>query len=272
MNLIQNLVIVNNLNAKKVTLTWSADTDGSVTNYYIYRSPLSYGSFVKVASVSSSMLTYLDTLPLSPYMQYFYYVASFNGGVGPVPAYGETYLNYNAFVQNPIGIQDPFVYPSNDDMGFWFSEIHRRNLFLLQNNGEPFKIMKYRYEGIPCPFVNSESGGQCPHPLGLPIGTNSCYNSGFVGGYYPALDIIVRVGVATNQMILQQEGFRLSNKPKMWSLYYPNFNTGDLLINQENKRWVIVNSQTPTWRGLKTHTDIEVELLPYDDMRYKVPV
>ena len=272
MNLIQNLVIVNNLNDKKVTLTWNADTDISVANYYIYRSPLSYGSFVKIASVSSSVLTYQDTLPLSPYMQYFYYVASFNGSVGPIPLFGETYLDYTAWSSNPFTTSS-LEYFNPDDMNYFFTEIRKRNLALLQQDGQPFKLMKYRYEGTPCPLCTSESGGQCAFPLGKPIGTNACYNSGFVGGYYPALDILIRVGLLSTQMNLQNEGFRISNKPKFWSLWYPNFNTGDMLVETDNnRRWVIINTQTPSIRGIKTHTDIEVELLSASDMRMRVPV
>ena len=271
MNLIANTVVVNDLNNKKVTISWDADSDPSTTNYRIYRSAIPYGTFALIATVNSSTLSYQDTIPLIPYNEYFYYVVAYNGSEGARPQYGMTFRDEQAMAKDPFTDQSPYVYPDYSDMQFFFEEIRRRHLWLLEQDGENVKLLKRRFEGTKCPLVESESE-QCPNPLGKPIGTNACYGTNFVGGFYPYLDIKMRIGLANTGLGLQNEGFRIANKPKLWTIYVPIINVGDLIITQENKRYEIVNTLRTAQRGMLLHQECEVELLSASDIRYKVTV
>lgn len=262
-------------NNKTVRISWDASTTPGINGFAIWKSPIPYGTFTLVTTVDSNTTYYTDTITLIPYGEWFYYVTEYvsaGPSYGPRPTYGTTYINPLAWSQDPFTDQSPYFYFDNTDMSFYLEEIRRRNLALLEQDGEPFKLLKRRYSGTPCPLLRSEAGTQCPNPLGKPIGTSACYGTGYLGGYYDTLDIKIRVGLATNAVTQQSEGFRISDKPKMWTIYAPSIVTGDLLVSQENFRYEVINVLQTKARGMILHQEMEVQRLDMSDIKMKVPI
>jgi hypothetical protein len=142
---------------------------------------------------------------------------------------------------------------------------------MLENDGEWMKLLKRRYEGTKCPHV-TDAAEQCPYPEGKPAGVNACYGTNFVGGYYEALTIKVR-RINTGQFAkITPTGFRMEMGPRLWTVWDPKINTGDLLIDQQNRRWEIIRDDTTSVRGKLLHQEFEVELKSPRDLVYKIPV
>lgn len=274
MNLI-NFNVQNLYNNRQVKITWDADTDSTVTNYRVYRSVVPYftENYTLITTVNASTLEYTDTMPsLLPYGEYYWYVVSYNGAEGVRPIYGQTYINKEAMSEDPFTDQTPYFYFDNTDMEFYFEEIRRRNLALLEQDGETVKLLKRKWTGTKCPLCSDEASGQCPNPYGKPIGTNACYGTGILGGYYESLDIKVRIVNAPSMINLRNEGLRTNQNPRMWTIYSPQITTGDYICTQENFRYEVKSVMNTKQRGMTLHIEFDTEYKFPNDIIYKVPV
>ena len=273
MNLVNGLQVVNLFNNRMIQVKWNASVTPGINGFKVLRSPIAYGVFTEIATVDTNTISYIDTPTRVPFYDWYYKVVEYTvSTLGPSPAYGETTIDMNALTEDNFTDQSPYIYPPNDDFQYWIDEVKRRNLWMLEADGENFKLLRRMWVGTPCPLCDVESGNQCPNPLGKPIGQNVCYGTGILQGYYQSIDIKIRVGLSNTGLNLNNEGFRINSKPKFWTVWCPVIQTSDILVSQENKRFEVINTLTPTVRGIPTHREIEVELLPNSDIRYKVPV
>lgn len=274
MALINDVTVTNLKNTKQIKITWSASGTTGVTGYVVYRSAIPYGTFTLLTTITSiATLFYTDTPPILPVNVWYYKVAEWNGtSAGGLPTYGVTFIDNQTWDADPFTQTTlPNLYPSNVDMDFWFDEIKRRNLWLLEQDGEAMKLLKRRYEGTKCPHVTDEAE-QCPYPLGKPKGTNACYGTNYIGGYYDNLDIKVR-RINTGQFIkITPVGFRLDMLPRFWTIYAPRIDTGDLLVDQQNRRWEVLSSDITSVRGRNLHQEMEVVLKMPRDIVYSIPI
>lgn len=274
MKLVQNVKVSNLLNDNKVRIQWDIDTQSTdYTKFAIFRSPVSYSNFVEIAQVPKTECFYEDTMPEElPVNDWYYKVLEMDdeGNVGPEEQNGLMFTKYNAF--NETRITGPFQtpLPTDQDMKYYFNEIRSRNLWMLQNDGEPMILLKRKYTGTVCPCIDDADGSdQCPTPLNKEF---PCYGTGFLGGYYPALNIMVRRwnqqrGIPTNTV-----GFEMDMNPTMWTIYTPLITEGDILIDGQNRRWEVDHTHYYHWRELITHQEFQVTLKKPSDIIYKIPI
>lgn len=273
MELVNNVVVTNLINENKVQITWDLSTNTNFTKYAIYRSACSYSTFVKIAEVPKTQNSY-DDIPIEdmPINEWYYKVAQINeeGKEGPVPNEGALFTNYKAFdVPRIVGpFQTPL--PTDQDMKFYFNEIRSRNLWLLQNDGEPMILLKRKYSGQVCPCIDDADGSdQCPEPLNK---ETPCYATGYLGGYYPAINIMIRRWNQPRTVPTNTVGFELDMQPTMWTIYSPTITEGDILIDGQNRRWEVNQTHNYHWRELRTHQTFQVTLKKITDIIYKIPI
>lgn len=274
MNLVKNIQVSNLLNNNKVRITWEInEEDDDCEKFYVYRSPVSYSNFVKIAEVPRATMYYEDTMPeIMPINDWYYKVreVDYDGNVGPESSEGYMFTKYNAF--DTTRIVGPFQtpLPSDQDMKYYFNEIRSRNLWMLQNDGEPMILLKRKYSGTVCPCIDDADGSdQCPEPLKEGA---ECYATGYLGGYYPMMNIMIRRwnqqrGVPTNPV-----GFEIDMNPTMWTIYSPLITEGDILVDGQNRRWEVENTHVYNWRELPLHQEFTVMLKKPSDIIYKVPI
>ena len=266
MNLVQNVVVTNLKVNRQVRITWNASTTPGITGYKVYKSGVPYASFSLIATLPTTTTSYIDVIETLPIGEWFYEVCEYTGAtLGPVPAYGQTYENLKAWVQDPFTGPPP-VYPTNPQMDYWLEEIRRRNVWLLQQDGEDMLLYKRRFEGTACPKWD-DGLQQCSFPLDR---ATPCYGTGYVGGYYPAYNLKIRRIVTPFTLNVAGVGYKLDMKPRMWTVWAPRINAGDFVVTQENKRYMITDVQQHTVRGLILHQDMDMELRLPTDMIYKV--
>jgi len=82
----RSLTATEAVSPRTITLNWTAPTFGQIGSYNVYRNPDKNGSpsFGIITSVSSSMLTYTDTVSCNP-SGYQYYVTAVLGPASPNP-------------------------------------------------------------------------------------------------------------------------------------------------------------------------------------------
>lgn len=264
--------VTNLFNNRQVRIDWTADTASGVVGHRIYKSAVPYAIGTLVATVSLPAVTYVDTISTIVFNEWYYWVVSWNGTTeGPREQIGKTYIDENAMSVDPFTDQSPYVYPDNSDMQEWIDEIKRRNLWLCQQNSEPMKLLKIRYEGTPCPLIDSESM-QCSKPKGSPIGTNACWGTGFLESYTDQLNIKVRIVNANRPVKLQETGLTISQPTRMWTVFDPKIATNDILVTQDNRRFLVTEPFYSTVRGVRLHQEFTVELKPPRDTIYSIPI
>lgn len=274
MKLVQNVQVSNLLNNNLVRITWNLDTESTdFTKFCIMRSPVSYANFVKIAEIPKTENEYQDTMPdIMPINDWYYKVIEMDdeGNLGPEEQNGIMFTKYNAFdiprITGPF--QTPL--PTDQDMKYYFNEIRSRNLWMLQNDGEPMILLKRKYTGQVCPCIDDADGSdQCPTPLKKEA---PCYGTGYLGGYYPQLNIMVRRWNQQRAIPTNTVGFELDTNPTMWTIYTPQITEGDILIDGQNRRWEVENTHVYNWRELPLHQEFTVMLKKPSDIIYKVPI
>lgn len=275
---VQNVQVSNLLNDNEIRISWTKDTESTdFVKYCILRSPASYASFAPVAEVERTESMYIDTFPdensaILPVNEWYYKVVEMNeeGKYGPEAVEGTMFANNKAFDETRITGPFQTPLPTDQDMKFYFNEIRSRNLWLLQNDGEPMTLLKRKYTGTPCPCIDDADGSdQCPTPLHP---ETPCYATGYLGGYYPAINIMIRRWNQPRTIPTNTVGFELDMQPTMWTIYSPTITEGDILVDGQNRRWEVNQTHNYHWRELRTHQTFQVTLKKPSDIIYKIPI
>jgi len=202
------------------------------------------------------------------------------------PAY--TASNH-AFDVNPMsaGVERDVIF--NEDMKFYIEEIRRRNLAMLENDGEDFYLYIRRPYGMPCvcledsqttptgkqrvePMYNedfTELGKDFNPTLTEPEEQNEakdpeyqssyrckeCYGVGVTGGYFPKMTIKARYGDIPPQLLnFEEQGIKWVNTFNSWTLWHPRLHERDFIVRvRTGERFIISEVGQSEWRGMPMH-------------------
>lgn len=299
-----NQLDINNAKRSPVNaITWTANTEPDISHYNIYRSYVPYGTFTKIAEVLSNVVGYEDqtTLTTSPSMpgdnsgifqtimgMWYYRISAVNtaseeSDLSTPISYDETeaFDDDNLFSDGyilgdrSIGFAPDTAcdMPDNEDMKYYFESIRNRNVWLLLQNGQKVWLYKRKLEGTKCPHWDSEIGS-CKHPLGiLGDGSDACYDTGLLGGYYaPVMARIRRISTPA-KVIIEREGMRINMNPRGWTIWTPRLSNFDFIVTAEGHRFELTNVTQPVFRGgLITHQEFEMIEKWNTDLIWNVPV
>ena len=185
-----------------------------------------------------------------------------------------SYTNRAFYTVVPVGADGKPVRPPGlqgdvinimevDKMDWIFAEEVRRNLWEFELSGEPAHLLLHKTRGVPCGCLTA---GQAR--TGCPI----CYETGIVGGYYPALDfsfIDPDTGTSTETL---EGGRKVTRTSRSYLGPNPWIQAGDLIIRKNGERLVISNPTYKSPRGVLLQQEFDVNLLPPGDTRYRVPL
>lgn len=208
------------------------------------------------------------------------------------PATVASSKDFFARVNTPLETNYSAEIVDNDYMRFMMREIRRRILTMLQNDGEEFTLFYRRYDGDPCtcrqtnhtvagPDSNMgalSSGsfgvGAIPNLLGNPqfdatSRCNICFGTGIKGGYFYGITITARYGHMPMKVIkIDKESLSLKNDFNTLLPWEPMIHAHDLVYRPKTGEYFEVSDpQKPEWRGVITHQQAQLNLLPPMDPR-----
>jgi len=158
--------------------------------------------------------------------------------------------------------------PPTDNMSHWMYEIRNRYKWLLQMGGEKVWLLKRRWVGEDCPNMDPVRNTH-RHVDKCEI----CYGTGFIGGFYPAVQIMASLIYATTERIVRYEyGMRREYEPKSWTLWKPILRNKDLIVRKDGKRFWIQNVTPTRWRGIFLRQNFDLAEVEPDNIVYTVPV
>ncbi len=160
---------------------------------------------------------------------------------------------------------------------YYFKEIRRRQSVLLMQNGEDCKLLIRRIEGTKCLHYD-DYNKQCKYPRGKTkaekdSGTNVCFNTGFVGGYYTAVDIKVRFVPSGEAVVVREGGRRVEYTPRSWTVWLPVVKDHDIVVTSRNERFRLGEvTRTGRWRGQFIRQEFNTYMLPMTDPIYDIDI
>lgn len=212
------------------------------------------------------------------------------------PASTERLEDYFARANNPLETSYSNLVADNDYMRFIASEIRRRAITMIQNDGEWFTLYIRRWSGTRCNCNETEGNllngpdviqGEVIDPT-KGIGTEPdlsadpqndalarcprCYGTGIIGGYYYGIPTYMRYGnLPQRQIIFKNFAIDIPHNFNTWTLWEPKLHTHDVVHRQKTGEYFEVGEAARgEWRAVPFHQECNLKLLPPGDHRYKV--
>jgi hypothetical protein len=152
-----------------------------------------------------------------------------------------------------------------DQLDYIQAAMVRYNEWGFELFGEPARVMFRKTRGVPCGCKGTG--------LGQPrTGCPSCYEVGFVGGYYGPYDIIYIDPDTAATREIDEGGIKVTREAKSYLTRTPIVQDGDLIIRFNGERLVINGVTYKSPRGVILQQDFNVTLLNKGDTRYLIPV
>lgn len=151
----------------------------------------------------------------------------------------------------------------------YFLEIRNRERWLLESGGERVLLLKQKHEGTRCPNYDTVRRRDRTHGF-----DDICFGTGFVGGYFRPIEIMVSLTSGGPEQITWEEfGKRRISVRRSWTLWEPLLENGDILIRLVNRqRLRITNVYPHRWHRWVTHQAFETDQLERDHDIYKIPL
>ena len=164
------------------------------------------------------------------------------------------------------GARDTIVKNSQEieEISWEFEEMVRRNEWLFQEVGEPAYVMFRKWRGDPCACLGGTQQAKS--------GCRSCYETGFIGGYYGPYDVVFCPPDSALTRELNEGGIKVTRDSRSYLTRTPIVQDGDLIIRRNGDRNVISNVIYKMPRGVILQQDFTVTLLSPGDTRYLIPI
>lgn len=138
---------------------------------------------------------------------------------------------------------------------------------LSQITGRQVWFFKRRTYGLRCPSCYDVELGQRTRS-----GCLSCYDTGYLRGYYDPIEILVQIDPATKQRATAEVQSAQPESTTARVSFYPNVSPLDVLVEAENKRWV-VDKVTPTERlRAVVHQELTLGRIEETDIEFALPI
>jgi hypothetical protein len=214
-----------------ITLIWkleSSPEDFNDYRLYIYRSQLPSTNLNDFALLSSGInpandYEYhdQDIYGITSKFIEYYYLLQISG----LSAQGESY-------SQPI-----HLYLEQDK---YAREIQRRrNLILDYHSGESVRLLKRREYGTFCPVCYDETLQRITKS-----GCLTCYDTGYLGGYYSPLDMRVQMSERPVREMHQMFSQWQDADATLFSKEDPVLAPNDIIIDKRHRFWMVVTSGT----------------------------
>jgi hypothetical protein len=167
----------------------------------------------------------------------------------------------NTVSHSAVAAQEP-----DPDLVATYIRKHELVLF-TQAIGRQVWLFKRRNFGARCrscfdPVLNSKVRERCL----------DCFDTGFLRGYHNPMEVWVQIDPAPKS---QQNGSLLTTQATATTArtsYFPEIIPGDLLVEAENKRWLVNGVSTSERLRAVIKQELSISLVAPTDIEYKLPI
>lgn len=145
--------------------------------------------------------------------------------------------------------------------------VRLNNLLLRRFIGKVCAVFQIRTQGMRCPV--------CWDNLKRRVNSSKCvqcYGSGFDGGYYDQVNAFVDVNPSPNVIAIANFGKIEENQTIAWTANYPELSANDMIVEQDNRRWRVVQVNTVTKNRYIVQQMPLLQEIDRADSEYLLPV
>ena len=150
-------------------------------------------------------------------------------------------------------------------LDYIWREAIRRNRWILDQGGERVKIFIRKWMGEKCPsfqYNYQQSHNDCI----------DCMGTGIIGGYSGPYDAIVAPPETEKMIELADMGLHIRYDWATFMTDYPLINPRDIIVRQNNERYVIGPVNPQGQRGVIFQQHFTMSYIDQGDIRYKIPI
>jgi len=176
----------------------------------------------------------------------------------------------SGYAETELSQCEPFSTVEVERLDYIWKEAIRRNHWILQQGGERVKIFIRKTAGVPCPCrVDPRLREGLKQPMN---NCETCFGTGFVGGYEGPYDTIVAPDDAERRISQSPWGRRKEHSYEVFMTNSPVVTQRDFVVKQTNERYSIGAVRRPTNRGNLLQQHFNIAYLDEGDIRYQVPI
>lgn len=240
-----------------VRISWKiSDTDHDLARYRftVLKANAPNGPYEDLSGQLVNQFEYFDRTPqMRSHFRKFYYR-----------------IRMRDVQENTEVLSDAFTIDSDPD--FFLLEIRRRNDLYLR-----------RFVGIPAAILIAKTWGQrcsvCFDQIKQRIRSSqcrTCFNTGFVGGYFKQVDAFVNFSPNAELVALLETGETQPSQTNMWLSHFPLVSPRDMIvefpIKSEQRRWRVVTVGKTERLRATSRQIAQVTEINRTDIEYLVPV
>jgi len=144
-------------------------------------------------------------------------------------------------------------------------EAIKRNMWILEQGGERVKIFIRKWMGSKCSSYDTKYGqthNDC----------TECWGTSIVGGYDGPYDAIIAPPEAEKMVELGDMGLHIRYDWQSWMTCYPLLNPRDVIVRQNNERYVVGPVTPQGSRGAIYQQHFTMSYIDQGDIRYRIPI
>jgi Chitobiase/beta-hexosaminidase C-terminal domain len=161
-------------------------------------------------------------------------------------------------------------YMKPEKLNYIWQEAIRRNSWLRDQGGERVLAFIKRKAGKVCSCVlrDIKQRTHVKPDKDCPI----CYGSGFVGGFYGPIPIIIAPLTAENKINQTERGLKLELQTETWIGNFPLLTQRDMIVRRNGDRMAVGPVTLTEVHGTLTQQNFNIEVIDSTDVRYKFPI
>ncbi len=170
-----------------------------------------------------------------------------------------------SFIETPLDEVSSRTAFDVESIDYIWREGILRNRWLLEQSGERVKIFIRRWMGEKCPSHQTNYGqsyNDC----------TDCYGTNIVGGYDGPYDVIIAPPESEKMIELADMGLHITYDWATWMGPYPLLNERDVIVRQNNERYVVGPVTPQGSRGCIYQHHFTMSYIDQGDIRYQIPI
>jgi len=150
-------------------------------------------------------------------------------------------------------------------LDYIWREAIKRNRWILEQGGERVKLFIRKWMGRTCP-EHQQNYGQAYNDCKICLGSN------IVGGYDGPYDMIIAPPETEKQIELADMGLHIRYDWATWTTDYPLLNERDVIVRQNNERYVVGPVNPQGSRGAIYQQHFTMSYIDQGDIRYRIEI
>jgi len=270
--------LINALTRRSRVVAWDTPPPG-LTGFNVYRNNVNTFTGATKLNTSPVSITFFEDFVDEKVQAFtfYYFVTSLAGGGTESDPGGPAFIPFKNFA--PLADR---VLTTNQktrtSIAFSHakinSEIRRRHGKILTFDGEQMHYLARKVAGDQTNVDFDRFRRDAPYrdPDSVAGDTDGLFGTTFKGGYDLIPDVRLRYLPVVERLSRGEMGLVKQQTPSLWAVDFPVFQSRDIIVRQNNERFVLSNIRRQSFSGVGTRIVADIEHIQPEHIIYSFPV